>query len=74
MQKITVKIESKGFAGLSAENIEKALLYYFSSPTLNVSFFVTEAAQQSAHRTNCKHGDFITDDKGSRCLDCGEYE
>ena len=45
MQKVTVEITAKGFIGLNAENIEKALDHYFSVPSLNVSFAVTEAAR-----------------------------
>jgi hypothetical protein len=51
MQKITVEITAKGYTGLTAENIEKALSHYFGSPTLHVSFSVSEAAQQSGQRT-----------------------
>ena len=53
MQNITVEIKSKGFTGLNAENIEKALLYYFSSPTLKVSFSVTEKLEVSKVCPNC---------------------
>jgi hypothetical protein len=51
MQKIIVEIEAKGYTGLTAENIKKALDYYFGSPALHVSFSVTEAAQPSVQAT-----------------------
>jgi hypothetical protein len=44
MQKITVAISANGFTGLTAESVEKALNHYFGSPTLKVSFSVTEFA------------------------------
>jgi len=60
MQKITVEITANGYHGLTAENIKEALDYYFGSPTLRVSFSVTESAQQSLQQTTgtpCKkHG------------------
>jgi hypothetical protein len=56
MQKIAVEILAKGYTGLTAENIEKALSYYFGSPSLGVSFSVTEADQHSVQRTACTHG------------------
>jgi len=59
MQKITVEISAKGFVGLTAENIEKALSCYFFSPDLHVSFSVTEAAQQERAA-----------DEMSTCPDC----
>jgi len=54
MQKITVEIVANGFTGLTAENIEKALGHYFGSPSLRVSFAVTEAAQQSVQADECQ--------------------
>ena len=39
---ITVKIEAEGFTGLTPQNIEKALSYYFGT-TFGVSFSVSEA-------------------------------
>jgi hypothetical protein len=48
MQKITVAISANGFTGLTAESIEKALNHYFGSPTLKVSFSVTEVVEFAA--------------------------
>jgi hypothetical protein len=48
MQKITVAISANGFTGLTAESVEKALNHYFGSPTLKVSFSVTEVVEFAA--------------------------
>jgi hypothetical protein len=56
MQKITVDISAKGYTGLTAENIKKALDYYFGSPVLNVSFSVTESRPTLAAPDVCACG------------------
>lgn len=58
MQKIVVEIASKGYTGLTAENIEKALNHYFGSSDLKVSFSVSVAAEQRVQsdlRQHCGH-------------------
>lgn len=57
MQKIAVVITAKGYTGLTAENIEKALDYYFGSRSLRVSFSVTETSQQMREPDSLKAGD-----------------
>jgi hypothetical protein len=63
MQHIIVSIVSKGFAGLSSENIEQALHYYFSSPALGVHFEVIDVTHDE---------DLQLIEPGPKCPACGQ--